>query len=143
MGKEQFLDEMYSTQASGVPLQQPFRPSPQSARQAVVPAAPSRPDSNEDNNESPIQQRSNPVPVDSFVDHKQQQAFVPFARESVEGREDAPVRRPARPSAAERRAPIRPEAPSSRGNPEFERGFPEGFTNGLPTFNFEGRMPGI
>ncbi len=133
---------MFFTQASGVPLQQPFRPSPQSARQAV-PAAPSRPDSSEDNHENPAQQRSNPVPVDSFVDHKQQQAFVPFARESVEGREDTPVRRPARPSAVERFRPTKPEAPSSRGNPEFERGFPDGFTNGLPTFDFQGRMPGM
>lgn len=55
------------------------------------------------------------------------------------------VERPLRQSPSPFRAPqeARPqsaEAPRNR-NPEFANGFPSGFTNGLPSFDFQGRMP--
>ena len=37
--------------------------------------------------------------------------------------------------------PLRQSA-ASPSRPEFDEGFPEGFTRGLPTFDFQGRMPG-
>jgi len=36
--------------------------------------------------------------------------------------------------------PLRQSA-ASPSRPEFDEGFPEGFTRGLPTFDFQGRMP--
>ena len=118
-------------QQPSVPLQQPYRQP--GARPAA--SAPEQP------------KRSNgAAAISSFAEQHQQpaQAFVPFSETARE--EQRPQRQstaPARPllpfPSAERKNP-----PSSArvGNPEFDRGFPEGFTSGLPAFDFQGRMPG-
>ena len=120
----------------GVPLQQAFRPpAPSAAVNRPRPEQVERPERFEPPNS--IGQR---VPSSSFTPpSSSEQLFAPLRDSSNEG--------PARQQLAQR--PQRPAAPASFGasatpnrNPEYAAGFPSGFTSGLPSFDFQGRMPG-
>jgi len=61
--------------------------------------------------------------------------------DSAEREVERPLRQsPPNPFRAQLEARPQAEAPRNR-NPEFANGFPSGFTNGLPSFDFQGRMP--
>lgn len=118
-------------QQPGVPLQQPFRPPSQVAsnfRQRPQPAE------QQNSESSPLGQRGSAGVPSSFAPQSSsEQLFAPL-RDSAE-------------SPARQQRPSRPSATAASGerfnkNPEFAAGFPAGFTSGLPSFDFQGRMPG-
>ena len=68
--------------------------------------------------------------------------FMQISADSAEREVERPLRQsPPNPFRAQLEARPQAEAPRNR-NPEFANGFPSGFTNGLPSFDFQGRMPG-
>ena len=103
---------------SQTPLQQPYRPAQQPGFRAGAqqPGAQGAAQSGQQTGFAPAAQAD--------------QLFVPL-RDAGE----APVRARQGPS---RPAPL----PTASRNPEYAAGFPEGFTAGLPAFDFQGRMPG-
>lgn len=139
--------------SAGVPLQQAFRaPTPTEFRRPQQ----QRPQQERAQQDRPIQERPQPeqevdaairgVAPSSFASAgAPEQTFSP-ARDNVERPVERPIERPARQQPVQR--PARPAASSfgaerPQKNQDFAAGFPTGFTSGLPSFDFQGRMPGL
>jgi len=143
----------YRQQSSGsqIPLQQPYRPS------SVGSTKPSNSllqvgvtghlqQQQEQQSKTPVnsestatfQQRANPASQSSSFSQPapSEEVFAPFTAENSK----LP---PARPFRQSNSRPFSTLEQRQIGNkaPEFERGFPDGFTSGLPAFDFQGRMP--
>lgn len=113
-------------QQPGVPLQQPYRQSTSSASFR----RPSLEQPAEQNQRASGAPSSFPSAPSSFTAPSSSESFA-------EGPARSQPQRPVRPANLASSA----ERPTNR-SPEFASGFPAGFTSGLPSFDFQGRMPG-
>lgn len=128
---------------SQVPLQQPYRSSAESSpqRQGATGGRPKQ---------VPLEQSKTPSSVNSEPSTAFQQRardpshpppseeiFAPFTAENSRPSSSRPFRqsnsRPFSSSVEQRQG--------GSNSPQFEGGFPDGFTSGLPAFDFQGRMP--
>ncbi|XP_059351708.1 uncharacterized protein LOC130689569 isoform X2 [Daphnia carinata] len=134
-------------QAASVPLQQAFRPAPPAEFRRPQQARPQQERAQQDR---PIQERPQQevdaairsVAPSSFASAAAPEQTFNAARDNAERPAETPIERPARQQAAQR--PARPAsvgAERPNRNPEYAGGFPSGFTSGLPSFDFQGRMP--
>lgn len=115
-----------SRQQTGVPLQRPPVQHSSSFR---------RPQQEQSGEPITHSQRGAPSSNFSPPPPSSEQIFPPLRDQSEENGRQQP--RPVRPAARPSLSSI--ERPNK--NPEFAGGFPAGFTNGLPAFDFQGRMP--
>ena len=146
----------YRQQSSGsgsggqVPLQQPFRSSaastkPVNSRQIGVSGGQQRGPQQEQSktaadseSNSNFQPRANPQSSSFSPPAPSEEIFAPFTAENSK----PPSGRPFRQSNSRPFSPVEQRQIGNNKSPEYERGFPDGFTSGLPAFDFQGRMPG-
>jgi len=79
-----------------------------------------------------------PTDAASVAVQRPKKESVPAKPQAVQRTSSAPSRNQ---DASPGRRPLRQSVPAQSGIPEFQNGFPEGFTRGLPSFDFQGRMP--
>lgn len=122
---------------SQVPLQQPYRSSAESSsqRQGATGGRPKH-------SQVPLEQTKTSVNSEPSAAFQQrarepshpppsEEIFAPFTAENSRPSSSRPFRQSNSRPVEQRQA-----------SPQFDGGFPDGFTSGLPAFDFQGRMPG-